>query len=158
MTPVDFPTSVDNLPTLAAVLEARGEPVADLYACPGCTRQEAADGIVSAAELPTAAHAFLCRVCASGPYRDALAALEVAALAALQAWDTELAGSIKRERDRLVNATLWATADGSPLTDDCQAQFVAYRTALHRITLEFSDPSTVVWPSEPSLVFQSDPD
>ena len=152
-----LPESVYDLPTLAAVLEARGETPADLYQCSGCPRCLSAAHFVATAGLPGASAAYLCHTCASGPFREEQAAQAAAARAQLDAWATDAAAVVRVERDRRVNACLWTSDPSAPLTEDCRAAWADYRAQLHRLTLDFPGPAAVVWPMEPAMEYCSNP-
>lgn len=49
---------------------------------------------------------------------------------------------IRAERNNLINATLWAVAPSSPLTDACRAAFLAWHGQLHAWTLLYPDGTT----------------
>ena len=60
---------------------------------------------------------------------------------------------IKAKRNQILNETLWTIQPDSPLTVECQADFATYRRTLHRLTIDFTDPDDVVWPTIPEQVF-----
>lgn len=148
-----LPASLYELPTLAAALEAGGHTPADVYGCPTCARSGPAAGFVSTAGLPGDQPPFVCHTCASGPFRDAQAAALEAERAALAAWETDAAMACRLERDRLINASLWTTAEGSPLSPACREAWAVWRSAMFRITLDYAGPDSVVWPEAPPLSY-----
>ncbi|MFC5373915.1 hypothetical protein ACFPIF_15215 [Brevundimonas faecalis] len=79
-----------------------------------------------------------------------MARQEAAEEATLDPWDTDAAKQVRAERDRRINASLWTTAVGTPLTTTCQAAWEAWRGRMHRLTLVWP----VVWPAEPELEYQ----
>lgn len=68
----------------------------------------------------------------------------------------ELWNAVKYDRNKLLDSSMWAVLPDSPLSDQSQIQFKQYRAALHRITVDFTDPSDVVWPQEPALVYKEE--
>ena len=147
------PSDLYSLPTLQQVLESRGDTVAETYVCGCCPRTGTANAFACMADVPGDHPAFLCWTCASGPHRRAVARQEAEALAEFQPWDTDLGIHLKVERDRRINASLWTTAAGSPLTMECRDAWRAWRTLMHRITLDFASPDDFEWPEEPPLTF-----
>lgn len=147
------PSDIYALPTLHQVLDGRGEHIAETYVCNCCPRTGPATAFASMSGVTGDHPAFLCWTCASEPHRLALAKQEAEAMAELQPWDTELGTHLKVERDRRVNASLWTTASGSPLTTECREAWRTWRTLMHRITLDFATPGEVIWPDEPPLTF-----
>lgn len=150
---MSIPADLYALPTMAAVMEARGETPLPLYRCPACTRVLAADAIACTDALPGVGRRFVCFTCASAAFRDAAAAAHHLALAALAPWDGEAGTACRIERDRRVNAALWAVLPGSPLSVDCREAFAGYLARLHRITVDFPSPDSVSWPDCPTLDF-----
>lgn len=56
---------------------------------------------------------------------------------------------IRRERDRLLSESDWTQLADVPLTNGQKELWGIYRQALRDIPQNFSDPSNVVWPTEP---------
>ena len=153
-----IPVELSDLPNMGDIMEARGETPADLYACSCCARELPAKGFACTDGLGADLPRFVCFTCASHPHRLAVAAQEAAAAALLAAWDTEEAKACKAERDRRVNATLWTTAAGSPLSPECQAAFTSWRERMFRLTLDLPGPipnDSGDWPPEPALDYSS---
>lgn len=53
-------------------------------------------------------------------------------------------------RNRLVNTSLWAVSRGSPLTEENQAEWEDYISALHSV-----DVHNPVWPEQPAIILRS---
>ncbi|MCD1591818.1 phage tail assembly chaperone [Qipengyuania citrea] len=70
-----------------------------------------------------------------------------------EGWDGEKGNDIRAERNQRIAAAQWAVLPGSPLSTECQAAFLEYIKALHRLTIDFDAPASVVWPDEPALDF-----
>lgn len=68
-------------------------------------------------------------------------------------WRGPEADAIRLERNRLLNLWEWTVRPGSPLSTDCQISFTNYFKKLHRITVDFANPSDVKWPSVPALQY-----
>jgi len=154
-----IPLELHQLPNMAAILAARGEVAAELYRCK-CKRDLPPESFACTDGLPGGLPRFVCYTCASHAHRLAIAAQEQAAAAQLAAWDTEQGKACKAERDRRVNATLWTTADGSPLADDCRAAWCVWRQAMHRITVDLPGPipnDSGDWPQEPGYDYCTTP-
>lgn len=154
------PDSLYDLPTMASVLEARGETPAPLYAC-RCKRQLDATAFCCTDGLDADLPRFVCYTCASDAHRRAVAAQVAVELALLPPWESEAGTACKIERDRRVNATLWTTAAGSPLTPECQTAWEAWRIAMHRLTLDHPEPLATNcpdWPAEPPFAYAAPPE
>lgn len=152
-----IPHDLFALPTLKAVMEARGDTPENEYAC-RCGRTLPADSFACTDGLGADLPRFVCFTCASHAHRVALAAQEAHAAAQLAAWDTELAKACKAERDRRVNGTLWTTATGSPLTQECQDAWTSWRQSMFRLTIDLPGPipnDSGDWPAEPGLDYSS---
>lgn len=75
-------------------------------------------------------------------------------LAQEKPWETDKAKHIKAERNRRIDAARWAVDPlTSPLSGKAQADYVKYIKALNRMTLDFPNPDSVVWPVEPALEY-----
>jgi hypothetical protein len=61
---------------------------------------------------------------------------------------------IRQRRDMLLDRSQWAVLDDSPLSAECQQAWSGYRSTLHRVTLDFAEPSAVIWPPKPELEFR----
>lgn len=70
-----------------------------------------------------------------------------------EGWDGPKGDAIRQERNGLLDLSLWAVMPGSPLSEQCQAEFVEYRKKLHRLTVDFPFPDAVEWPSQPTLEY-----
>ena len=67
-------------------------------------------------------------------------------------WKSEQGKWLKAERDLALNNNRWAVMPDSPLTPECQAEFMAYMRALHRMTVDCT-PDTWTWPSRPEQTY-----
>jgi hypothetical protein len=155
-----IPESVHDLPSMVAILAARGDPVEELYQCPTCKRCAADLKCTDCLPLKleedgslTKLHRFVCDTCASAPHRLALAEQAAELAEQIAPWDTDLGKQVKIKRDQLINATLWTDAPGSPLTQDCQQAFTDWRKLMHRLTLDFADPGEAIIPDQPDLEY-----
>lgn len=54
------------------------------------------------------------------------------------------------ERNRRLDACLWAVMPDAPLTPEQKEQWVAYRLALHNIAKTTLDPLRPDWPKTPN--------
>ena len=152
-----IPTDLHQLPNMAAILAARGDVAADLYRCK-CKRELPPESFACTDGLPGGLPRFVCYTCASHAHRLAISAQEAEAAAQLAAWDTEAGKACRAERDRRVNATLWTTADGSPLTEECRAEWTIWRAAMFRLTLDLPGPianDAPGWPAEPVYAYST---
>ncbi|MGE4195154.1 MAG: tail fiber assembly protein [Pseudodesulfovibrio sp.] len=61
-----------------------------------------------------------------------------------------LAAAVRDERDRLLAACDWTQMPDSPLDDDTQAAWTAYRQALREVPEQPGFPVSVEWPAEPA--------
>jgi hypothetical protein len=144
---------------MVGILAARGDPIEELYQCPSCHR--VAEDLKCTDDLPMLQSGnelvklprFCCAICASEAHRIGLAAQKEAALAQLPPWETDAGTLVKLERDRLINASLWTDAPGSPLTAECQLNWTAWRARMHRLTVDFANPGDVVMPEQPALEY-----
>lgn len=154
-----IPASVYDLPSMADVLISRGIALEKLYQCPCCSRALEPKGFCDVSSLPNpVGHPrFICHTCASHTHRVVLAQQEAEQEAALPPWETEAATTFRVERDRRINATLWTTAEGSPLTTSCREEWCAWRIEMHRLTQKFDSPAEVVWPIEPVCIYTPAP-
>ena len=64
-------------------------------------------------------------------------------------WETEAGKFAKAQRNLALDGSLWAVMPGSPLTLACQAEWIAYRATLNRMTVDCADPAEWVWPEPP---------
>lgn len=64
-----------------------------------------------------------------------------------------LRNQVRRRRDHLLDSSVWTTGPESPLTEACQAEWRAYRRALHALTKDVEDFSTVEFPPVPAMEF-----
>lgn len=154
-----IPADLYTLPSMASVMEGRGQTPEPLYRC-GCKRQLPPQGFACTDDLGADLPRFVCYTCASHAHRVALAAQDAAEAAQLAAWDTEAGKACKAERDRRVNASLWTTAAGSPLTDDCRAAWRTWRQAMFRLTVDLPGPipnDSGDWPQEPGYAYSTTP-
>lgn len=60
---------------------------------------------------------------------------------------------VKAKRNLLVSEAQWAVLPGSPLSAECQALFLEYIKSLHRVTVDFEDPNSVEWPTQPLIEY-----
>ncbi|MDW6004719.1 tail fiber assembly protein [Vibrio mangrovi] len=65
------------------------------------------------------------------------------------AYQDERWSEIRRRRDLLIARTDWTQTIDSPVTDEKQKAFSAYRQILRDIPQTYSDPDEVVWPEQP---------
>ena len=87
-----------------------------------------------------------------------LAKLDPAKVRVEQGWaelppKTRPGPTIQVQRNRLLAQWEWTVSPASPLTKACQQEWMAYLKALHRVTKGLADPSLVVWPTVPGLVY-----
>ncbi len=61
--------------------------------------------------------------------------------------------SVRAQRDARLDFNRWAWMPDSPLTDECKAAWLVWAQAMHRVTVDFSTPAAVVWPTEPTNVY-----
>lgn len=153
-----IPADLTALPTMAAIMAARGDTAEPLYAC-RCKRQLPPESFLCTDDLgDDTLPRFVCATCASHAHRVAVAAQDAAQAALLAAWDTEEGKACKVERDRRVNATLWTTAEGSPLTEECRAEWTSWRAAMFRLTIDLPGPianDAPGWPPEPGYAYST---
>lgn len=62
-------------------------------------------------------------------------------------------GTLRTDRDLALGDTLWTVQADSPLTDDCKAEFAAWRVSLHRWLVDYPDGLTPL-PPRPALAFR----
>lgn len=102
--------------------------------------------------------AFVCGGCYQDMLRvaEAIARTMTALVGTAPGWDSEEGWAVKVQRNEKVREALWAAGPGSPLTPACQAEFVAYIEAWHRVTIDFAGPREAVaagLPVEPAKVY-----
>ncbi|WP_156884197.1 phage tail assembly chaperone [Sphingomonas sp. LK11] len=68
-------------------------------------------------------------------------------------WDSEHGKFMKAQRNLALDGSLWTVMPGTPLTIECQAKWIAYRSTLNRMTVDCSNPSDWVWPEPPALEY-----
>ena len=59
-------------------------------------------------------------------------------------------GFVREERDRVLKETDYIVLLDSPVSQDCQNKFIAYRTELRNITQTQTDPYNIIWPIAPA--------
>lgn len=64
---------------------------------------------------------------------------------------------IKKERDRLLEATDWTQALDVPLSPKCFEEFTTYRQALRDVEKQKTFPYSVKWPTLPKVEWSTDP-
>jgi len=64
--------------------------------------------------------------------------------------DTEVATSVRSERDRLIAETDWTQLADSQLSDSVKASWVTYRQSLRDLPTASGFPHTMTWPTKPS--------
>ena len=67
--------------------------------------------------------------------------------------EVELWNGVRATRNKLLEQHSWTVALHSPLTKACQAEFMSYLKALHRITARYSSIEEVVWPDMPAYEY-----
>lgn len=141
-----LPDDVHQLPTLAAHLDAAGDPVAEAYQCPTCPRVVPAEGLVDMAVVGVSPPRWVCHVCASGPFRIAAAAEAAAAReAAGPDWS-----AVRAQRDGLLTRCDWTQVPDAPLDEPTRDAWRDYRQQLRDVTEDFATPEAVVWPTPPA--------
>lgn len=60
---------------------------------------------------------------------------------------------VKQQRNALLDQCRWTIAPDSPLTVECQENWLNYCKTLNRITVDFDDPDHIDWPTQPSLEY-----
>ncbi len=142
-----IPADLYEIPTLAAVLEARGETPAAIYQCPTCPRALPPENLVWTEGLPGTLPAFVCHTCASAPHR--LYCAEIAAaerIAAGYDWS-----AVRAQRNAILRSSDWTQGvSDAPLSPERREAWRLYREALRNITDTSPSPSAVVWPSAPA--------
>lgn len=68
-------------------------------------------------------------------------------------WDSEAGKFTKSQRNLALDGSLWTVMPGTPLTNACQAKWIAYRATLNRMTVDCADPDAWVWPEPPELEY-----
>jgi hypothetical protein len=138
--------------TLEDALIANGIEPAPRYACSHCHKSFPAFQFVSGAAAGL--EGWACVACIQPALRQlAVEAAEAAQELAVDPWDTEAGHQIRADRNARLEATRWAWDAASPLTPACQALFLAYAAALHRITVDYETPQAVVFPEVPALEY-----
>lgn len=61
--------------------------------------------------------------------------------------------AIRMERNARLDYSRWTIALDSPLSVENQIEWLAYLKALNRLTIDYSDPSAIVWPDAPAIVY-----
>ena len=61
--------------------------------------------------------------------------------------------SVRNQRTRLLDENRWTVLPDSPLSAECQAEWLTYLKALQAITRDAEAPADVVWPTMPELRF-----
>lgn len=139
--------------TLQDRLLAAGKPVDVKVPCARCSRICWPVELVDVRDTPDIDEDDICTNCLAGYDREQVAKAEAEAAAGVQGWDTDTGAECRAERNRRLDACLWAVQPGSPLTPECQDEFCEYRKALNRVTVDFGIPADVVWPDQPTLVY-----
>jgi hypothetical protein len=67
--------------------------------------------------------------------------------------DAEFWYIVKDTRNGLLDQYRWTIAIDSPLTAECQAEWLDYYRILNRITVDYDDPQNVLWPALPALTY-----
>jgi hypothetical protein len=119
------------------------------YVCPSCELRHPAFAIVEYHE------ALICTQCYSTIEREITDGIAFdQAQNAPRTWDSEDGKYIKAQRVGLLDRDRWTIMPDSPLTQECQQQFIAYLKKLHRITIDFAMPDDLVWPERPELEYE----
>jgi hypothetical protein len=64
---------------------------------------------------------------------------------------------VRNERNHLLDNYRWTVAPDSPLTVECQAQWLSYLNCLHRLLVDYPLGVGLVWPAKPSLEYRKAP-
>lgn len=131
---------------------AKGHP--NKVACPSCGRPAWPFEIVEIVPDDGIDDDLACTQCVEGKRRELQAEREAAERKAAPAWDQPHGIELKAERDRRVNAALWAAGPGSPLDETAQLEWSAYIGRLHLMTVDHT-PENWIWPERPALRYKS---
>lgn len=146
-----LPSNLYELPTLAEALAIEEITPEVSYSCPSCPRVVAAEGMVSTTDLPGDLPDYICHTCASIPFREGLAAQEIAnAPAPSWASDCEIGNRYRAERAMLLAQCDYRAAPDYPMSETLREEWLAYRQALRDITTVYASPDLVVWPTKPT--------
>ena len=60
--------------------------------------------------------------------------------------------SVRRERDELLKDSDWTQLPDSPLTSATKTEWATYRTSLRNVPDQTDFPTSIIWPSAPSIL------
>jgi hypothetical protein len=61
---------------------------------------------------------------------------------------------LKQKRNELLDSYRWTIMPDSPLSESCQAQWMAWLESLHSLLVGVTDFSSVTWPDMPPLEYK----
>ena len=67
--------------------------------------------------------------------------------------DEEFWIAIRQKRNGILDQYRWTIAEDSPLSESSKAEWLDYYKTLNRITIDYSDPRDVLWPTQPELTY-----
>lgn len=114
-------------------------------ACSQCTHSKEPFELVSWDDDP---EVYVCGHCTMDDHRrsEALAPVD-----ANEEWN-----SIRVLRNKKLEDHAWTVAPHSPLSEQSKDNFMQYLRLLHRITVDYSSPSEVIWPALPEYEYSTD--
>ncbi len=144
--------------TLEQQLIGAGKPVPDFVPCPNpdCGRANCRPfEIVAVTDRDNIDASMACSQCLISDDRARIDAEDAAERKARTGWDSDEGREWKAQRDRALDRHRWAVMPDSPLTKSCQAAFLEYLRAWHRMTVDSTVKNFQI-PTVPPLEYAKD--